>query len=271
MDLIEQDILVDGGRLQVYRTGTTRPPLLFAHGIMDDGLCFLPIAERLAGEFEIVLCDARGHGRSTASSPETTLLTRARDVRDVVEALHLQKPGLIGHSLGAVSVALCAGLFPDLAGCVVLEDPPPLESLLAADAEAAERWALWREWAAADKQRSVEELVEATRQRDPTWLEAERLPWARAKQRFDLAVFDEEWGDEVEPLERIMAHIACPALVITAEQAQGSLLSTAAAEDLAERLPHGTHVNIPGAGHNIRREQPGLYLQTVRGFLKGCS
>jgi N-formylmaleamate deformylase len=269
MELYERDVVANGALLHVHRTGTTKPPLVFAHGIMDDGLCFSPVAEHLAEDFEIVLYDARGHGRSGPSSRDTTLLVRARDLGGLVGVLGLKRPGLLGHSLGAVTVALCAGLFPEMPGCIVLEDPPSFESLLANDDQAGERWARWREWAAADKQRSVEELVEISRQRDPSWPEAERLPWARAKQLFSLTVFDEQHVDDLESLQRIVSQIVCPTLVLTADQSRGSLLSPAEAEEFARMLPYGTHVNIPGAGHNIRREQPGLYLDAVRDFLKG--
>ena len=73
MHLIEQDVIANGVRLHVYRSGTDKPPLVFAHGITDSGLCFVPIAEQLAEDFEIVLYDSRGHGRSNPSSRDTTL------------------------------------------------------------------------------------------------------------------------------------------------------------------------------------------------------
>jgi N-formylmaleamate deformylase len=269
MRLIEHDIAANDVRLHVYRTGTTKPPLVFAHGIMDDGLCFQPIAEQLAGDFEIVLCDARGHGKSDPSTSETTLLERARDLGAVIDALELNKPGLIGHSLGAVTVALCAGMFPEMPGRIVLEDPPPLASIIHIDDPTGDRRARWREWAIADKERSVDELVQISRERDPGWSEAERLPWARAKQLFSLSVFDEGRLGDVESLERVIAQIVCPMLVITADPSRGSLLPLAAADELAGRSPQSKHVNIPGAGHNIRREQPQAYLNAVRDFLKG--
>jgi N-formylmaleamate deformylase len=268
MQLIEQDVQANGVRLHVYRTGSGRPPLVFAHGMMDNGLCFWPIAEQLADDFEIVLYDARGHGKSDPSSRETSLLTRARDLGGLVDALGLEKPGLIGHSLGATTAALCAGLFPDAPGCIVLEDPPPFETLARAGDEDGARWARWREWAEADKQRSVEELVEISRQRDPRWAEAERLPWAQAKQQFSLTVFDEEPLDDAAPLKRIAWQIACPTLLITADQKLGALVSLDVAEEMVAALPLAWHVNIPGAGHNIRRDQPGPYLQAIRDFLK---
>ncbi len=114
----------------------------------------------------------------------------------------------------------------------------------------------------------MEELVQISRERDPSWPEAERLPWAQAKQQFSLTVFDESALDDVESARRIVSQIVCPTLLITADQKLGSLFPRAEAEELVADLPLARHVNIPGAGHNIRREQPGPYLEAVRAFLK---
>ncbi len=141
MQLIEQDVITNGVRLHVYRTDTGRPPLVFAHGITDNGLCFLPIAEQLAEDFEIVLYDSRGHGGSDASSRDTTILDKARDLGGLVDALELKRPALLGHSLGAVTVALCAGLFPEMPDRIVLEDPPPFETLVRGGDQDTAMWA----------------------------------------------------------------------------------------------------------------------------------
>jgi N-formylmaleamate deformylase len=271
VQLIEQDVAANGLRLHVYHTGTDKPPLVFAHGITDNGLCFLPIAEQLAGEFEIVLYDARGHGRSDPLPPGTTPLDRALDLGGLIEALELHRPGLLGHSMGGATVALFAGLSPQVPGYIILEDPQPFETLVSAGDEATEMRAHWRNLTAANKQKSIDELVQISREHDPTWPEAERLPWAQAKQQVSLTVFDEGFMDDVESVERIVSHIVCPTLLITADPQMGSLFSAAAAEDLVAGLPLARHVGIPGAGHNIRREQPGLYLEAVRGFLKDHS
>ena len=269
MQLIEQDVIANGVRLHVYRSGTDKPPLVFAHGITDNGLCFLPIAEQLAEDFEIVLYDSRGHGRSDPSSRETTLLERARDLGGLVEALGLNKPGLLGHSLGADHGGSVCRPVPAGAG---LHRPGRPSALRDSGARRrpgdGERWARWREWAVADKQRSVEELVQISRERDPSWPEAERLPWARAKQQFSLTVFDEERLDDVESVERDRVADRLPDPAHHGRPEMGSLFPAAAAEDLVAGLPRARHVSIPGAGHNIRREQPGLYLEAVRGFLK---
>jgi pimeloyl-ACP methyl ester carboxylesterase len=268
MELIEQDVVANGVRLHVYRTGTDKPSLVFAHGITDNGLCFLPVAERLAEGLEIILYDARGHGSSGPVAAGTTPLDRAQDLGGLIEALDLEKPGLLGHSMGGATVALFAGLSPQVPGYVILEDPQPFESLARPRDEAPEGLARWRELVAQDKERSVEELIELSRLRHPTWPEAERLPWAQAKRQVDLTVFEEGSMDDVESVRRIVSQIVCPTLLITADPGRGSLFPPAEAEDLVAGLPRARHVSILGAGHNIRREQPGLYLQAVRDFVK---
>ena len=268
MELIEQEVVANGARLHLYRGGTTKPPVVFAHGITDSGLCFLPIAEQLAEDHEIILYDARGHGCSDPSPPGTTPLDRAHDLGGLIGALGLHKPGLLGHSMGGATVALFAGLFPQVPGYVILEDPQPFETLAAPRDETPEGLARWREWAAEDKERSVEELIELSRLRHPTWPEAERLPWAQAKRQVDLTVFDGGFMDDLDTVRKIVCRIVCPTLLLTGDPARGSLFSPAEAEDLIAGLPLAKHVSIPGAGHNIRREQPDLYLKAVRGFLK---
>ncbi len=268
MQLFEQDVAASGLRLHVYRTGTDKPPLVFAHGITDNGLCFLPIAEELSDEVEIILYDARGHGRSDPLPPGSTPLDRARDLGALIEVLELHKPGLLGHSMGGATVAFFAGLSPTVPGYIILEDPQPFETLVPAGDQATEMRARWRDLTAANKRKSVEELVEISRLQDPNWPEVERLPWAQAKQQVSLTVFEEGFMDDLESVEQIVSQIVCPTLLITADPQMGSLFSAAAAEDLVAGLPRAGHVSIPGAGHNIRRDQPGLYLEAVRDFLK---
>ena len=221
MQLIEQDVFANGINLHIYRTGTNKPALVFAHGITDNGLCFLPIVEKLADAFEIILYDSRGHGKSEAPGTKTTLIDRANDLAGLVQVLGLQKPNLLGHSLGALTVALCAGLFPNLPGRIVLEDPPPLEILDPKRTSAPRAENPWRAVAAANKLKSIQELVEINRSESPAWPEAEREPWALSKQQVSLTIFDDEFIDS-DLGNQIIAKITCPMLIVTADLDKGA-------------------------------------------------
>jgi pimeloyl-ACP methyl ester carboxylesterase len=268
MNLLESDIIANGIRLHVYRSATDKTPLVFAHGITDNGLCFTPIAAQLENDFEIILYDSRGHGKSEAPAARATSFDRARDLAGLIDALGLHKPYLFGHSMGAVTVALLAGLYPALPGKIVLEDPPPFEMLASRTDESLEARRKWRAGAAVNRQKSIEQLIERNRQESPAWPEAERLPWAQAKQQFSLTVFDEGPID-LALAKQTISQIICPALLLTADLDRGAMYPAAAADALVASLPSARHVHIPGAGHNIRREQPVAFLQAVRSFLKG--
>lgn len=265
MELKENDIIANGIRLHYYRTNAHKPPLVFAHGMSDNGLCFRPIAEQFSDEYEIVLYDSRNHGKSEAPAA-SSLLDRANDLAGLIAGLELANPKVIGHSLGAVTVALLAGLYPGVPACAVLEDPVPFEVLAAEDEQAQSFDNAWRAKAAADKQKSIDELVAMNRRESPVWPEAERRPWALAKQQFNLKAFDEENLDAPQG-NAIVSQITCPVLILTGSPKKGSLYPPAAADTLAASMPNVTHVNIPGAGHNIRREQPAAYLKALRDFL----
>src|SRR5262249_61980275 len=60
----EGEIEANGIRQHYYRTGGEGPALLLLHGFMESGLCWLRVAKALEGNYDVVMPDARGHGRS---------------------------------------------------------------------------------------------------------------------------------------------------------------------------------------------------------------
>jgi hypothetical protein len=53
------DVETNGIRLHYTRTGGLAPPLVLAHGVTDSGLCWTPIAEALAADYDVIMVDAR--------------------------------------------------------------------------------------------------------------------------------------------------------------------------------------------------------------------
>ena len=90
-------------RLYYQRGPANGTPLVFVHGITDNGLCWSRVARALEADHEIVLYDARGHG-SSGRGGGYGLLTHAGDLTDLVRGLSLDRPVLIGHSMGAAIV-----------------------------------------------------------------------------------------------------------------------------------------------------------------------
>ena len=95
----------NGIKLHYTRTGGDKPPLVLAHGVTDDGLCWTPVAGALASEYDVVMVDARGHGRSDAPEGGYSLTALAADLAGVIAALELRQPAILGHSMGAATSA----------------------------------------------------------------------------------------------------------------------------------------------------------------------
>ena len=60
----EGDITIDGITIHYYRTGGDKPPFVLLHGATDNGLCWTPVAEKLAEDYDVIKIDAQGHGKS---------------------------------------------------------------------------------------------------------------------------------------------------------------------------------------------------------------
>jgi pimeloyl-ACP methyl ester carboxylesterase len=103
-------------------TTAERPVVVAVHG--GPGLDHMTVKSALgplAGDFQVVYFDLRGHGRSDHSSAEFwNLRTWADDLRRLCDALGLDKPVVLGSSFGGDVVLTYAGLFPDHPGGVIL-------------------------------------------------------------------------------------------------------------------------------------------------------
>lgn len=264
------DIVVNGLSLYYERTGGNKPPIVLLHGITDTGRCWPRLVEALRGEYDLIGLDARGHGRSDKPSSGYTPANMAADVAGFIRALGLDKPVLLGHSMGAMTASVTAATYPDLVGRAILEDPP----WRATASIAADRAALaesWRAWAVARKTMTLEQMIEDNKTRNPRsvlWDRAEYAPWYEAKQLVSLDVF-ELVRHELFDYRGIVPRLACPTLLITGDPEREAIVTPAAAAEAAAANPRIQVVRISGAGHNIRREQFAPYLAAVRAFLSG--
>jgi esterase len=100
------------------------PPVIILHGLFGSGRNWVQIAQALDHAYRFYLPDARNHGASpwaeTMSYPEM-----ARDVLAFIEREQLQRPILIGHSMGGKTAMTLALQHPRLIGGVAVIDIAP--------------------------------------------------------------------------------------------------------------------------------------------------
>ena len=263
------DVIANGIRIRYTRTGGDKLPLVLSHGFSDNGLCWTRLVKVLERDYDIIMVDVRGHGLSEAPEGGHDADTRAADLAGVVTALGLGKAALMGHSMGASTVAATAANHPQVVRCAILEDPPWRAAL---DAAAAREWAARRERnrvALAERQtQSHGEVVASGKTQHPTWDDIEWGPWADSKLQLSPHVVAAA-APTSTPWQDVVRKITCPTLLITADNSLGAIVTPEIAEEAASIWQDGRMVHIPEAGHNIRREQFEKFVEVVSSYLKG--
>jgi N-formylmaleamate deformylase len=99
-------------------------PIVVIPGITSPAITWEFVAEKLADEHRLLLMDVRGRGLSDHPASGFELPDYADDVAALVRGLDLERPAVIGHSMGARIAAAFGVRHRDLAGPLVLVDPP---------------------------------------------------------------------------------------------------------------------------------------------------
>ena len=116
----------DGVNLYYREQGTGDPPLLFVHGWCCDNTHFQPQVDFFSRDHRCIAVDLRGHGESDKPEQDYTMAVFADDLAWLCAQLGVQKPVVIGHSMGGVVALALAQRHPDSPSAVVLVDSPVL-------------------------------------------------------------------------------------------------------------------------------------------------
>src|SRR5437660_11800956 len=90
--------------LYEYRLAGAGPPIVLIHGHNRDGDDFAAITHCLARDHRVLVPDLRFHGRSECAMLDhpAGIADLAEDVHAILQALDIQQPILLGHSLGGM-------------------------------------------------------------------------------------------------------------------------------------------------------------------------
>lgn len=251
---------VRGGRIEldVYGEG---PPLFLLHGWALDRRVWAPQIEALAANFQLIIPDRRGFGRSTAP-PDLAL--EADDLTVIRRSLGLDRIAILAMSQAGRVALQFALSHPDSLWALILQGAPldgfhpeervaeavPLDSYraLARTGNLRHVKALWRTHPLMrmpqDIAQSLDQLVEGYEGRD---LAADRSP--------SLHSIVERLGD-----------IWAPSLVLTGEH--DTRWRQLVGDALAYGLADARRATIPGAYHLCNASHPTQFNDLVGLFLR---
>ena len=121
----------DLGGLKLYyeRTGSGAPELLFLPGWCCDHTAFRPQFDHFAPTHAVTALDLRGVGKSDGPAGGYSIPELADDVAEFCAAVGIEKPVVVGHSLGGMIAVELGGRYPELPSALVLVDPGPIDPL----------------------------------------------------------------------------------------------------------------------------------------------
>jgi N-formylmaleamate deformylase len=250
----------NGIDIHFLRTGGAKPPLVALHGLIGNGACLSPLACTLEGDFDVILPDTRGHGKSSAPISGYSYPELAADVIGLIEKLELDAPILLGHSMGGLTAAVVASRLGSNISALVLLDPTFIspewqrevfESNVATEHEqllALARLDLLAQAHRRSPNRSAEmiqHLVDARLQTSLSAFEVLRPPNPDYRELVQL--------------------VQAPTLLVIAEK---GVVSLATANELQRLNPLVCHELISGAGHGLPYDEPSRLGEIVLSFLR---
>lgn len=255
------------------------PALVLLHATGFLPWLWHPIARELAPECRIIapyFCD---HRESDPEKGGLSWLVIAEDLAHLCQALDLDRPCMVGHSMGATVITMANGAFGlDARGLILFEpiflpedfykvqmpiDSHPLAS------KAIRRKDFW-----SDRQEALaylrskalfknwdEEMLDLYITYGMKSLDAGGLQLACSPQR-EASLF--MGGAHYNPWP-ILSKVTCPTLVLEGEMSENRAFINL--PKATRMFAQGAYKLVHGAGHLIPQEKPGESLEIIRSFI----
>jgi pimeloyl-ACP methyl ester carboxylesterase len=238
--------------------GFTNPPVLLIHGAGGNHL-FWSVELRRLPNHKVYAMDLPGHGKSSGQAIQS-ITEFAEQIKKWIDALGLFRVTVIGHSMGsaiAIELALkhpenVLGLGLIGAGAKLSVSPNIIEQLRTPSTyqSAVHKIITWS-FSANTQQRLVEIATKRMNEIRPSVLLSDFI----ACNKFD----------EMEHIEKISQ----PTLILCGADDQMTPLRFS--HYLADRIPNSRLAIVPGAGHMVMLEQPGVVAERITDFLQEIS
>jgi len=130
-----------------YETHGSGRPIILLHGGLGSGEMFGPVTGLLAANHQVIVPDLQGHGRTADIERPLDIRLMAGDIAALIDLLGLDKPDVVGFSLGGGVAFFTASMYPEkvrraiVASAHIRRDAIPAEMLAQqeqVDASAAE-------------------------------------------------------------------------------------------------------------------------------------
>lgn len=215
-------------------------PVLFLHGNGGNSRFFRYQVAPFKHYFQLIFLDSRAHGRSNNRGEQLSFRLMARDTKQALDALGVEKTSIVGFSDGANLAMTFAALYPSYVSKLVLNSG----NLLFRGTKLFSRILSYVQYGAGVALNKLSEKFKDVKLRAKLLVKDVDLP--------------------VDGLRQLH----CPAMVIVGAK---DVVETSHSKYIASLIPGCRYVEVADQGHNLARTDAESFNDIVISFLKGAS
>ena len=258
------------GTLACWEWPGGEPGALLLHGIGNYARVWDLVADAVAGRLRLAAPDARGHGASVTAASGYTPEDFGADAISVMDALALDRPVVVGHSMGGAHALVLAALHPEKVRSLVLVDVGP--EIGREGGDRARRLSLGRPDRFADESAALAylretspgyaDVVYANRLAHAFTRDADGLAWRSSKDALTRIL---SGPDRREEAWRALGALAMPVLVVRGTRSESLRPETYARMLATIPNAHGRELD---AGHNVQLDRPNELADAIVAFAR---
>jgi pimeloyl-ACP methyl ester carboxylesterase len=240
-------------------------PVVLIHGYTDNARDWVPLIPYLDPRLHLIVVDLRGHGRSSKPDCCYTRLDFAYDIKLLLDALHIERADIVGHSLGSIIGQTFAEYWPERTRRVVLisSSGGPRQGVPHKPAyDYASQIRKLKEPIDPDSPFMIEWWASPTPV-DADFLRRQRRDAAAIPLRVWLAVLDQGLIDS--DLQATLPKLTAPTLLVWGSK--DPIMEEEVRQTLRAALPHAQVKIFAGLGHNPLWEDPRACASAINGFV----
>lgn len=253
-------------KLHYLRLGESSRALCILHGLFGSLDNWMTLGRQFSQYYSVYLIDARNHGRSPWCDT-MNYEVMAEDLQEFITEHRLERPFVLGHSMGGKTLMQWALRFPDKAAKIIVADiaprayPPAFNSILMALEELHRIPLTSRQQAEAIlRQHISEEGIVHFLAKNLYWNENNQLVL-----RFNLEVIRQQLpvlSGAIDPVGQCKV----PALFLRGEYSH--YIEARDEEEIKKLFPLAKFSTVPGAGHWVHAENPRAFFALCYQFLE---
>jgi pimeloyl-ACP methyl ester carboxylesterase len=246
--------------------GEKGTPIIIIHGVFGSSDNWQSIGKALSENYKVYLIDLRNHGRSPRSE-EFTYEAMSEDLLEFILTHHIDKPVIIGHSMGGKTAMKFAVQHPAMFSKLIVVDIAPryypvhhqkiLEGLSAINLQRlTSRQEADEQLAKFEPHPTVRMFLLKNLYRN----EQGQFDW-----RLNLPVIHAQIENIGEALGNEIS-IDNPTLFINGSKS--NYIRTADEPFIRQIFPNAIHQTVADAGHWVHAEKPEEFLEKVKSFIE---